>query len=200
MNHQYSGTYKLHQLTSNPGLLIPKSVLLVNISWGDLIIIPLIMVMLRFTLQSFQPNITLNLFHIQTPLLSNQLMMMKWTIYCNSFTQKMMKIFWMLTSRWFRLDWWSPFHQLFLQYLLCCLINMEERIFQSQILCHAFLYFTNQVHCETGWWKSRSRFYMFIPTKATVKLDNGNMWHAQVIGIILCCFTNYYIIYPVGPV
>ena len=41
---------------------------------------------------------------------------------------------------------------------------------------------------------------MFVPTKATVKLVNGNTGHAQGIGIILCCFPNCLIIYPVGPV
>ena len=33
-----------------------------------------------------------------------------------------------------------------------------------------------------------SYFYMFLPTEATVKLDNLNMEHAQGIGIIFCCF------------
>ena len=41
---------------------------------------------------------------------------------------------------------------------------------------------------------------MFVPTKATVKLANGNTGHAQGIGIILCRFPNCSIIYPVGPV
>ena len=45
-----------------------------------------------------------------------------------------------------------------------------------------------------------SQFSMFSPTKATVKLDNENTGHAQVIGIILCSFHNFSIIYPVGPV
>ena len=45
-----------------------------------------------------------------------------------------------------------------------------------------------------------SRFYMLVPTKATVKLFNINTGHAQVIGIILCCFPNCSIIYPVGQV
>ena len=45
-----------------------------------------------------------------------------------------------------------------------------------------------------------SHFSMFIPTKATVKLANGNKGHAQEIGIILCPFPNCPIIYPVGPV
>ena len=41
---------------------------------------------------------------------------------------------------------------------------------------------------------------MLVPTKATVKLANGNTVHAQGIGIILFCFPNCPIIYPVGPV
>ena len=45
-----------------------------------------------------------------------------------------------------------------------------------------------------------SHFSMFVPTKATVKLSNGNTGHAQGIGIILCRFPNCSIIYPVGPV
>ena len=45
-----------------------------------------------------------------------------------------------------------------------------------------------------------SRFSMFVPTKATLKLDNGNTGHAKGIGIILCSFTNCSIIYQVGPV
>ena len=41
--------------------------------------------------------------------------------------------------------------------------------------------------------------YMFVPTNVTVKLANGTMIHAQVIGIILCHFPNFPIIYLVGP-
>ena len=41
---------------------------------------------------------------------------------------------------------------------------------------------------------------MFVPTKDTVKLANGNTRYAQVIRIILCCFPICSIIYPVGPV
>ena len=41
---------------------------------------------------------------------------------------------------------------------------------------------------------------MSFPTKATVKLANGNTGHAQAVGIILCRFPNCLIIYPVGPV
>ena len=73
---------------------------------GGIIIMLLIMVMLRFTLHSFQLNWTLNIFQIKKPLRLNQLMMMKWTIYWNYFTQKNMNIFCVLTYRWFRLDWW----------------------------------------------------------------------------------------------
>ena len=40
---------------------------------------------------------------------------------------------------------------------------------------------------------------MFVPTKATVKLANRSTVHAQGIGIILCCFPDFSIIYPVGP-
>ena len=45
-----------------------------------------------------------------------------------------------------------------------------------------------------------SHFYMFVSTKATVKLANVNTGHAQGIGIILCRFTNCSVIYSVGPV
>ena len=45
-----------------------------------------------------------------------------------------------------------------------------------------------------------SHFSMFFPTKATVKLANGNTTHAQGIEVISYLFTNCYIIYPVGPV
>ena len=42
-----------------------------------------------------------------------------------------------------------------------------------------------------------SETFMLVSTKATVKLDNGNTGHYQVIGIIICFFPNYPIIYPV---
>ena len=45
-----------------------------------------------------------------------------------------------------------------------------------------------------------SHFYIFVPTKATTKLANVNMVNDQEIEIILCCFTNCSIIYPLGPV
>ena len=39
--------------------------------------------------------------------------------------------------------------------------------------------------------------YIFVPTQDNMKLDNGNIGHDKIIGIILCCFTNLPIIYPV---
>ena len=45
-----------------------------------------------------------------------------------------------------------------------------------------------------------SHFSMFVSTKVTLKLANGNTGHDQVIAIILCPFSNCSIIYPVGPV
>ena len=45
-----------------------------------------------------------------------------------------------------------------------------------------------------------SKISMFVSTKSTVKLANGNIGHAQGIGIIICCFLNCSIICPVGPV
>ena len=45
-----------------------------------------------------------------------------------------------------------------------------------------------------------SRFSMFIPTNAPVKLANENTGHAQEIEIILCHLPTCTIIYIVGPV
>ena len=45
-----------------------------------------------------------------------------------------------------------------------------------------------------------SHYSMFVPTKVTVKLANGNTGNAQGIGIFLYCIKNFPIIYPVGPV
>ena len=141
---------------------------------------PLIIVMSRFTLKSFQLNIPLNLLHIQTPFQSDKLMIMKWNISCNSSTQNRMMIFWMLTSIWLMIDWWFPLD------LKCYTVYT--------VLFHRYggqnIVVTNCM----------SHFYMFVPTKATIKLANGNKGNAQGIWIILCCFHNCSIIYPVGPV
>ena len=40
---------------------------------------------------------------------------------------------------------------------------------------------------------------MFLPTKATVKLSNGNTGHAQVIGMVWFLFSQCLIIYTVKP-
>ena len=45
-----------------------------------------------------------------------------------------------------------------------------------------------------------AHFFMFVPTQGDVKLANEDMVHAQGIGIILCHFTNFPIIYTVRPV
>ena len=45
-----------------------------------------------------------------------------------------------------------------------------------------------------------SHFSVLVPAKATMQLANINTGHAQVIGIILCHFTNCPVIYLVGPV
>ena len=81
MNRQYSGTVNLQHLTSNPEPLLTTPALWFQISWGDLNIIPFVMVMLSFTFQVFQLNLTLNMFHIQKPLQLNELIMMKRTIF-----------------------------------------------------------------------------------------------------------------------
>ena len=177
LSHQESVTANLQQLTSNPVPLLLKPVLWFQLSWVYLIIMTLVMLVFRFTLQSSYLNLTLDIFQIQTPLRSNQFMMMKWTISWNFSTHNMMNIFWVLTSRCFSYYWWLPLLQNIIQSLLCCFINMEG----------GYVTVTN----------FSSHFSMFIPTKATVKLANGNTVRAQGIGIILCHFLNCYMIYPV---
>ena len=80
---------------------LPKTSPVLPASWGYLIIMPLIMMMLSFTLHSLPLNITLNLFQILTPLQPSQLMIMKWTISWNYSTKNTMMIFCMLTSKCF---------------------------------------------------------------------------------------------------
>ena len=133
INHQESGTANLQKLTSNSGPLLPKPVLWFHLTWLYLIVVTFIILMLSFTLHIFQLNLTLTMLQIRKPLQSNQLMMMKWTIAWNYSNQNIMKIFCMLTSRWFSLDWLSLLLKNFIQSILCCFINMEEQIFQSKI-------------------------------------------------------------------
>ena len=139
MNHQDSGTSKHQRIHSNPVPLLSTPDLWFHLSRGDSIIMSLVMVVLRFILQSFQFNLTLNMFQIHTPLRLNKLVMMKWTISWNSSTQNTMKIFWILKYRCFRLDCFSHLLQNFIQSILCCFINMEKIMFQSQIACRTFL-------------------------------------------------------------
>ena len=95
--------------------------------------------MLRFTLNIFQLNLTMNMFHIHTPLQSNQSMIMKWTISWNSSIQNIMMIFWMLSFRWFRLDKWSTLLQNVIQSLRYCFIKIYDRLLQLKIECYTFL-------------------------------------------------------------
>ena len=44
-----------------------------------------------------------------------------------------------------------------------------------------------------------SHISIFVPTNVGVTLADGNMVHAQLIGVILCHFTNCSIIYPIVP-
>ena len=106
--------------------------------------------------------------------------MIKCTISWNYFTQNMMMIFSMLTSRWFKLDWWLPI--------------LKHLYKVSTVLFH------NNGGANVEVKNFMSHFSMFVPTKATVKIANGNTLNYQWIGIILCRFPNYYIIYPLGPV
>ena len=99
----------------------------------------LIMVILRFTLQSIHLNIPLNLFQIRTSVWLNKLTMMKYTNSWNSSTQSMIMIIWILTSRWFSIEYWLLPLQNFIQPLLCYFINMEEQMLLSQIAYHTFL-------------------------------------------------------------
>ena len=93
LRHQDSGTTNLQKFTSNPEALLPRIVMWFWLSWGDLIIVMLIMVMSIFTLKSIYLNIPLTMFQIQIPIQENQFMMMKWINSLNSYTQIMMLMF-----------------------------------------------------------------------------------------------------------
>ena len=136
--HQEIDAANLHKFTSNFIPVLQNISLCFWPSWGYLIITLLIMVMLRFILQSINLNILLTWFQIRAPLQSNQLTMMKFTNSWNSSTWIMMMIFWVLISRFFRLEYWLPLNQNFIQSLLYCFINMEDQILVSLISCHNF--------------------------------------------------------------
>ena len=135
-----------------------------------------------FTLQSLHLNLPMDLFHIWKPILSNQLMMMKWTNSWNSSNKSMMLIFWILTSIWFRNSG------------LTSGFYFIKTSIVSTVLFHK--YGGENVGVKI----CMSHFYMLVPTKVNGKWDNGNMVHAQGIGIILCNFPNCPITYTVGPV
>ena len=95
--------------------------------------------MLRFILRNIHLNLPLNMFHIWTLLQSYQLMMMKWNNSCNSSIQIIVMIFCILTSICFSLYKWLLLIQNSIHSLMCCFINIEEKILMSQIACHTFL-------------------------------------------------------------
>ena len=128
--------------------LFPKIVLCFQLSWGDSIIMPLIKVILSFTLKGVYLKIPLNLFQICTPLQPNQLMIVKWSNYCNSSTQSMMLIFWMLNSRLFRLEQWPLLIQNFIHSLLCCFINTEYKFLYLKLYVTLFYVRPNQGQWE----------------------------------------------------
>ena len=148
-NYQESGTANIQNITSNQGPLIPKPALWLHLSWVDLIYMPLIIVMLRFTLHSFQLNLSLGLFHIHTTLWLNKLIMMKRTISRNSYTHNMIKIFWMLIFRCFRLDWWLLLLQIL--YSLYCIVSCicRSKYCGHQLHVTPFYVCPNQCHYET---------------------------------------------------
>ena len=69
-----------------------------------------------------------------------------------------------------------------------------------QILHSLYCVFNKYIGANVAVKNFMSQFSMFIPTKVTVKLDNEKTVHAQGIGILLCCFPDCSIIYPVEPV
>ena len=58
--------------------------------------------------------------------------------------------------------------------------------------------FPKYVRNNVGATNFLSNFSTFVPTKNNTKLVNGNTVNDQGICIILCCFKNCHIIYPVG--
>ena len=64
----------------------------------------------------------------------------------------------------------------------------------SKMYIVSMVLFHNDGGYNVGVTNCMSHFYMVVPTKANVKLANGNMVNAQGIWIILCCFPNFFII------
>ena len=68
----------------------------------------------------------------------------------------------------------------------------------SKLYIVSTLLFHKYVRANVAVTNCMSHFYMFVPTKAAVKMANGNTRHSQGIGIVLCRFPNCCIMYPVG--
>ena len=75
----------------------------------------------------------------------------------------------------------------------------QPRLLQNVYTLYTVL-FHNYGGADVSVTNYMSPFSIFVSTKATVKMANGNTGHAQGIGIILCLFTNCYILYPLGQV
>ena len=153
LRHQDTVTSNLHQFTSNTLNILPKPLLWFRLSWGYLIIMPLIMVILRFTLHSIHFNLTQILFQTRIPIQSNQLMMMKWTKYWNLSTQRMMVIFWMLVSIWWSLDYWFLLPQKFIQSPLCRFKIWRIKCWSHRLHVTLFYVLSNIIQCKIVQWK-----------------------------------------------
>ena len=121
--------------TSHP----QKPVLWFWLSCGDSITTQLIITMLIFTLHIIHLNLPLTLSQTHITFQFNPLMMMKWTIYLNYFTQITMMILWVSISKCFSVDQCYLHTQKLLQYQLCCFIKTEEKMLELQIACLIFI-------------------------------------------------------------
>ena len=148
--HQDSGTACLQKFTSNPGLLLPKTALWFRLSWGDLIIMTLIMVLFVFNFKSTHLNLPMNLLYILAPIEPNQLMMMKWATSWNYYTHIVMKIFGCQPPDASGLTSGFSFFK-----RICGINCLDSKILRINYICHKFhvtLFYIcpDQHHCEIG--------------------------------------------------
>ena len=174
-----SGTANLHNLTSNTLPIPPKQYLWFQLLWRELIIMPLIMGMLRLTLQIFQLNKIWSCSRSRHP--SNQINWWWW----NGISSVILP----LRTWWWSSRCWSSDDSVLTGG--CPPIKIYT---VSTVLFHKYGW------VNVAFKNCMSHFYMFAPTTTTVKLENVNTGRTQEIGIILCRFPNFSIIYPVVPV
>ena len=96
--------------------------------------------------------ILLNICQIQTPHLSSQKIIMKWTISYHYLIQNMMMMIWVVTYRCFGSDWWMILTQNSIQSQLCCFVNTEDNILELPIYCKSLYVFPHQIQCEIFRW------------------------------------------------